>query len=136
MVRRIGEDTYRVKEVPGHFEERHESQLRAREPDIREKHASLHYTAHEAGSDDDYAEQDNYTVEKILAHPPNVLAPADVEFKVRWRGYRPLHDTWEPVSSFVLWFNTPFMEHLRRHKTQLHISDFEALSNAIEAFGD
>ena len=39
------------------------------EPDVRGKHVSLGYAAHEADSDDDYAEQDDYTVKKVLARP-------------------------------------------------------------------
>ena len=35
VVRRIGEDTYRIKVGHGQFRERHESQLRVREPDLR-----------------------------------------------------------------------------------------------------
>ena len=54
---------------------------------------SLGYGAHEADSDNDYAEQDGYTVEKILAQRPSAWAPGGVEFKVRWRGYGPSHDT-------------------------------------------
>ena len=73
-------------------------------------------TAHEADSDDDYAEQDNYTVEKILAQRPNASAPGGQEFKVRWRGYAPSHDTWQPVSSFVPRINTHFMDYIRKHK--------------------
>ena len=67
MVRRIGEHTYRIKVGHGQFQEPHESQLRVQEPDLRGQHVSLSYAAHEADSDDDYAEQDDYTVEKILA---------------------------------------------------------------------
>ena len=67
MVRRIGEDTCRIKVGPGRFRERHESQLRAGEPDVREKHVSLHYTSHGADSDDEYAEQEDYNGENILA---------------------------------------------------------------------
>ena len=67
----MGEDTYRIKVGHGQFRERHESQLRVREPDLRCEHVSLDYAAHEADWDDDYAEQDNYTVEKILAQRPN-----------------------------------------------------------------
>ena len=78
VVRRIGEDTYRVKVGPGKFRERHESQLRAREPNIRGKRVSLDYTAHEADSDGDYAEEYDYTVEKILAQCPNASAPGGV----------------------------------------------------------
>ena len=100
VVRRIGEDTYRIKVGPRQFRERHESQLRPREPDVRGKHVSLDYAAHEADSDDDYAEQEDYTVEKIPAQRPSASAPGGLEFKVRWRGYGPSHDTWEPSLPF------------------------------------
>ena len=75
VVRRIGEDTYRIKVGHGQFRERHESQICVREPDLRRQHVSLDYAAHEADSDDDYAEQDDYTVEKILAQRLNAAAP-------------------------------------------------------------
>ena len=84
-------------------------------------------------SDDDHAEQDDYTVEKILAQRPNASAPGGLEFKVRWRGYGPSHDTWEPVSSFVPRINTPFMDYIRKHKTKMHVSDLAALTRAIAA---
>ena len=73
VVRRIGEDTYCIKVGHGQFRERHESQLRVQEPDLRGQNVSLDYAAHEADSDDDYAEQNNYTVEKILAKRPERL---------------------------------------------------------------
>ena len=79
-----------------------------------------------------YAEQDDYTVEKILAQCPNASAPGGLEFKVRWRGYGPSHDTWEPVSSFVPRINTPFMDYIRRHKTKIHVSDLAALTRAMQ----
>ena len=135
VVRRIGEDTYRIKVGHGQFRERHESQLRVREPDLRGQHVSLSYAAHEADLDDDYAGQDDYTVEKILAQRPKASAPGGLEFKVRWRGYGPSHDTWEPVSSFVPRVNTPFMEYIRKHKTKIHVSDLAALTRAIAARG-
>ena len=97
---------------------------------------SLSYTAHAADLDDDYAEQDNYTVEKILAQRPNASTLRGVECKVRWRGYGPYHDSWQPVSSFLPQMNTPFMEYVRRHKTKLQFSDLEALTRAIEARGN
>ena len=117
------------------FRERHESQLRVREPDLRGQHVSLDYAAHEADSDDDYAEQDDYTVEKILAQRLNASATGGLEFKVRWRGYGPSQDTWEPVSSFVPRINTSFMDYIRKHKTKLHVSDLAAFTRAIAARG-
>ena len=41
VVRRIGEDTYRIKVGHGQFRERHGGQLRVREPDLRGQHVSL-----------------------------------------------------------------------------------------------
>ena len=108
VVRRIGEDTYRIRVGPRQFRERHESQLRPREPDVSRKHVSLDYAAHEGHSDDDYAARDYYTVGNILAQRPSASAPGGVEFKVRWRGYGPSHDTWEPVFSFVPRITNPF----------------------------
>ena len=96
---------------------------------------SLSYAAHVADSNDDYAEQDDYTVGKILAQRPNASAPGGLEFKVRWRGSGPSQDTWEPVSSFVPRVNTPFMEYIRRHKTKIHVSDLAALTRAIAGSG-
>ena len=75
VICKIGEDTYRIKVGPGHFRERHESDFRDPEPDACWKHVSLDYTAHKANSDDDHAEHDNYTVEKILAQRPSASAP-------------------------------------------------------------
>ena len=51
VVRRIGEDTYHIKVGQRQFRERHESQFRVREPDLRGQHVSLHYAAHKADSD-------------------------------------------------------------------------------------
>ena len=94
VVCRIGEDTYRIRVGHRQFRERHDSQFRVREADLRGQHVSLDYAAHVADSDDDYAEQDDYTLEKILAQRPNASAPGGLEFKVRWRGFGPPLDTW------------------------------------------
>ena len=81
------------------------------------------YAAYQADSDDDYAEQDDYTIEKILAQCLNPSMAG---------GYGPSHDTWEPISSFVPRVNTQFMEFVRKHKIPLQVSDLEALARVIE----
>ena len=136
VVCKTGEDTYGIKVGPGHFREQQESQLCAVVPDVRGKHVSLDYTTHEAESDDDYAEQDSYTVQKFPALRQSASALGGVEFKVRWGGFGPSYDTWEPVFSFVRQIITPFMEYVRRHKTKMQVSESEALTRAIEARGN
>ena len=54
-VHRIGEYTYRIKVEPREFRWRHESEIRAAEPEVCGKHPSLDYTAHEVDSHCDYA---------------------------------------------------------------------------------
>ena len=78
VVRRIGEDTDNINVGPRQYREQHESQIGPREPDVRGTHVSL-----DTDSEDDYAQQDDYTVEKILAKRPSASAPGGVEFKVR-----------------------------------------------------
>ena len=109
VVRRIGADTSSINVGPRQFSERHESQLRTREPDVHGEHVSLDYTVPQAKSDNNYAKRDVHTVEKILTQHPSASAPGGVTFKVSWRGYGPSHDTWEPVSSFAPRINTLFM---------------------------
>ena len=135
VVRRIGEDTYRIKVGSGQFRERNKRQLRPHEPHVRGTQVSLNHAAPEADSDDDYAEQDDYTVEEILAQHPSASAPGGVEFKVRWRGYGPSHDGWEPISFFVPWIYTPFMVYVSKHRTKIQVSDLQALTRAMEARG-
>lgn len=42
---------------------------------------------------------DLYMVDRIVAH--NKIAPGTYEYQVRWEGYTPDDDTWEPESSFT-----------------------------------
>ena len=76
VVCRVGEDTYRIKVGHGQFRERHESQLCVQEPDLRDQHVSLDYAAHEADSDNDYAEQGTMPSRRSL---PSVRTPRHPE---------------------------------------------------------
>ena len=135
VVRTIGKDTYHIKVDPRQFREWHESQPCAREPDISGRHGSLDFTANEAGSDDDYVKHNNYTVEKILAQPPNDPAPAGVEFKVHWRGYRPMTPG-NPSLPLCRGSTPPFWTMSASTRLSSRVSDLKTLTRTIEAMGD
>ena len=48
---------------------------------------------------DPEAEPDEWLVEKVVKH--RVTRSGKFEFLVRWQGYGPEEDTWEPVRNFI-----------------------------------
>jgi hypothetical protein len=60
-----------------------------------------------------------FLVEEILAHKGNFDAKRSLQFKVRWQGYGPEHDTWEPWSS--LRNNIALHEYLRKKNLARYI---------------
>ena len=63
-------------------------------PTIDGNNIKLHYFR----PDTPIPEDDSFVVEKILAHR---VRRGQHQWKVRWKGYDPSFDTWEPASSFV-----------------------------------
>jgi hypothetical protein len=55
-----------------------------------------------------------YLVEEIIAHRGNPKNKEEMEFLVRWKGYSPADDTWEPYPSLEA--NWVFHEYARTHK--------------------
>jgi len=63
---------------------------------------------------------DTYVVDKILDHR---VRQGRHEWKVRWKGYGPECDTWEPASSFVGFIQQDWKRWNKDHKVTLSISD-------------
>jgi hypothetical protein len=60
-----------------------------------------------------------FLVEKILAHRGSFDAKRKLMFQVRWQGYGPEHDTWEPWSE--LRNNVALHEYLREKNLARYI---------------
>ena len=135
VIRRIGEDNYRIKVGHRQFRERHESQLRVQDPTS-------------------VANMCPWTMPHMrLIRTTTMLSRTTIQSRRSWPSVRtpqhpeawssrfvgeaigPSHDTWEPVSSFVPRINTPFMDYICKHKTKIHVSDLAALTRAIAARG-
>jgi hypothetical protein len=125
--KRMGDSTYWIQTGPAQFKTRHATQLKGREPDLQGKHVSLEFCAHDADEDDDeYHEDDDFIVEKVLAHRANPAVPGGLEFKVRWKGYGRSHDRWEPPSSFCPRITTVWQQYLAKHNIGLQAKDLMA----------
>ena len=57
-------------------------------------------------------EDDTYNVEKILGHR---MRCGQHQWKVRWKGYGPEFDTWEPASSFAGMIQKDWILYNRHH---------------------
>ena len=94
------------------------------------------YAAHEVDSDNsDYAEQDNFTVDKVVPHRPRPSPPEGLEFNVCGPGYGPSYDTWEPASSFIPRINKPFTYNVPQSDIALATTNFEAFAHPVQPHG-
>jgi transposase InsO family protein len=66
-------------------------------------------------------ESDEYVVDKIVGHK----VEKGVHFwKVRWKGYGPEEDSWEPASSFIGFIQQDWKKYNRDHSILVPVSDF------------
>ena len=113
VAKTVGPSTFLVQTGPSQFKTRHETQLKDRVPDITQKHVDFQYTQHEDNPDEDeYLEEDDYVIDKVLSHRPNPSVQGGIEFKVKWKGYGKSHDSWVPPSSFVPRINKVWQAYL------------------------
>ena len=100
---------------------------------IAGKHVDFQYTQHENDSDEDeYLEEDDYVVDKVLSHRPNPAVPAGIEFEVKWKGYGKSHDSWVPPSSFVPRINKLWQAYLGQKGVDTSAKDLMAVNIQAE----
>ena len=135
IAKRVGPSTFLLQTGPSQFKTRHETQLKDRVPDITGKHVDFQYTQHEDDSDEDeYLEEDDCVLDKVLSHRPNPAVPVGIEFKVKWKGYGKSHDSWVPPSSFVPRINKVWQAYLGQKG--VHISAKDLMAAFIQAEDD
>ena len=112
---------------PSQFKTRHGTQLKDPVSDITGKHVNFQYTQHEDDSDEDeYLEEEDYVVDKVLRHQPNSAVPAGIEFKVKWKGYWKSHDSSAPPSSIVPRINRVWQAYLGQKGVNISARDLMA----------
>ena len=84
----------------------------------------LHY--HRMADAEPGAEQDDWTVERILRHRRK--ANGTLEFLVRWSGCGPEGDQWEPVSAFLPTVNDVWAGYCVQHGLDVPSSQLLASS--------
>ena len=135
IAKRVGPGTCLVQTGPSQFKTRHENQLKDRVLDIRKKHVDFQYTQHADDSDkDEYFQEDDYVVEKVLSHQPSPAVPGGIEFKVNWKRYRKSPESRVPPSSFVPRINKVWHGHPGQKGVNISARDLMAV--IIEAGDD
>ena len=90
-------------------------------------HVDFQYPQHEDDSnEDEYHEEDDYVVDKVLSHRPNPAVPGLIEFNVKWKGYGRSHDSWVPPSSFAPRINKVWQAYLGQKGVDISAKDLMA----------
>jgi hypothetical protein len=66
-------------------------------------------------------ESDEYVVEKNVGHK---VEKGVHYWKVRWKGYGPEEDSWEPASSFIGFVQQDWKKYNRDHNIVVPVNDF------------
>lgn len=67
-------------------------------------------------------EEDGYVVEKFIEHR---IQNGRHEWRVRWKGYGPVSDTWEPMESFVGTIHKEWLKWNKENKVVLQLGSLK-----------
>ena len=105
LVRRIGRDVYPVQLGDNKILHQDHKQLQPLAPDPSRRAVTFGFNPGDLDSYDD-VEEDDYTAKRILTGKPDPAWPGWRRYKVRWKEFAPLRDSWELPSSFVPRYTT------------------------------
>lgn len=100
VLQRVGNHSYVVEVKKGRKQEAHRSQLRPHiEDEYNGKPFPLYYFSGKAPTVDQILAPDEHEVESVVTH--GFDKHGELKLKIRWQGYGPGDDTWEPASHVV-----------------------------------
>ena len=102
----------------------HAAQLKGWQKPLAGPSWPLHYR--KLTDDDVPAEQDQWNVAKILRHRRN--ARGKLDFLVRWEGWGPEGDQWEPAASFLPVVNPIWIKYCSDNKLTVPVSQMASSS--------
>ena len=99
-MQRLGNHSYVVEVKKGRKQEAHRSQLR---PHVEDEYNGnpypLYYFSGKAPEVDQILAPDEHVVESVIKH--GFDKQRELKLQIRWQGYGPGDDTWEPASHVV-----------------------------------
>ena len=110
----LGIHSYQVQTSPVHSRNCHADYPKKYYAPLVGKPWPLFYTKVDSATNDE--DPGTWEFEKPIAHRTR---NSRLEFKARWRGFGPRHDTWEPASSFLPNYNELWLAYLRKHNLQV-----------------
>ena len=75
----------------------------------------------DAFESDNDGEEDKYTTERILSDMPDPSTARGRIYKVRWKGFAALRDSWEPLSGFVPRYTSVWLDYVKAKNIKLDV---------------
>ena len=112
VVEGIGSRSYRVQVKPTVVQDVHQDHMKPVLDSVVTQ--PLYDLFHYQGVHQDYeTTPDEHIVDKIVGH--RMMPGGDIEFKVNWKGFDDSDDSWEPVSAFIMKYNSEFLWYFQEH---------------------
>ena len=122
IVRKIGQDVDAVQVGENKILDQDRRNLGPRAPDPSGRAVAFEFTAGDPDFDGN-GEEEDYTAERILTDKADRTTPGRRLYKVGWKGFATLRDSWEHLSSFVLRYTTVWLDYLKKKAIDLDVKD-------------
>ena len=123
VVQRIGDRSYRVQVKPTVVQDVHQDHLKSVVDSVVSM--PLYSLHHYQGVYQDYeTTPEEYVVDKIVRHR---FHKGQFQFRVHWKGYDSTEDTWESPSTFIMRYNTDFVDYCKKKNLTQHVDILQEL---------